>query len=1523
MTQRKTNARVPLSCLQEQLWLHDQLTLESLAYNIRFSYRLKGPLNEEALNGSITEIVRRHEALRAFYPLVEGGPVQSFVEAAPIHIPIEQIKAGTPSEMEAEAKAKNVIAEKFNRPFDLRQGPLYRFLLVRLSGNDHILAFAFHHIIFDGWSSEIFLRELSEAYDHLLAGSSFAFPDLALQYGDFAVWQREWLQLNGIEKQLSFWKDRLAGAPHFLDIRTDKPRPSAITDDGRFESAMLPAALSQAVRDLARQEGVSLFVLFMAAYAVLISRYCGQDDILIGSPIVGRTQKDVANVIGLFANMVVFRTDLGGKPTFRQLLRQVHQMNIDALSNQDVPFERVVHALQPERTLGNTPIVQSVFDLQAQSDSALRLRGLDCTPFVVLRQTAVFDLHLTVVDAAPVFRATMSYRTDLFEPATVARMIKHYIFLLEHIVRQADARVTELQLDEAASRCKTDSGESLASNSVLTQFKSQVRRNPEKQALILGGQSLTYGELNACSDHIADQLRSLGVGSEWAVGVNVQRSMNMVIALLGILKAGGIFVPLDAGYPNERLAFMAQDAALKAVLTDRCESHTCLDSKQTIAMEVASLMNRVSGLRSDREDYQPDPEQAAYIIYTSGSTGEPKGVVIPHGVLATHALQISKHFRIEPTDRILQFASMSFDVFLEQVCASLISGATLVIRGEGTPSSSELLSLIHAHKITVVNLPTAYWSQVARDWAGTPPGAQTQQLKLMIVGGEAMTVEALEAWQRTMFNSVPLLNAYGPTEATITATTFAISGKLDRKIPIGLPVGSRTVYILDRAGNLVPQGVVGELCIGGPLLARGYLNRPELTAGKFVPDPFSERPGVRMYRTGDKARLNEDGVIEFIGRVDHQLKVRGFRIEPGEIESIFNRHPEIETTVVVAREDGSGHKKLVAYVQACQGSSLTEASLRSFAELHLPAYMTPSALVILDRFPYSLNGKLDYRALPAPKESAGADEPQTPVERTLCNIWAQVLGIPKVGIQDNFFALGGDSIMAIQIIARAAKSRIRIMAREFYQNQTVAAQARLADSNAILIDNQDEVAGSVPLTPTQSFYFENGPVDPHDFNQSFQFEIPVGTSPSAMEQAFRELMRHHDALRMKFLCTQGEWRQVNGAYDHTADFSYLDLSDLKADDQQQEIEKIALQMQAGIDLESGRLLRAVQFGLGKDNPGRLFIAVQHLVVDAVSWHILLEDLQHVYEQILANQTIQIGSKTTSFKRWSEELQQYGSSAQVHSEIEFWQRQVHSPTLLPVDYNTETNLVADQLAIRKSLSPEDTSSFLRAAAEAPGSRADVPLLAALGRTLCPWSESTRLLVHVEWHGRESIIDNIDLSRTVGWFTSIFPLQLTHDSTDLPADSLKKAGQLVAAVPDGGIGYGVLRFGGSPECLKLLQSADPQICFNYLGRFDQTTSGASLFRRQGALGRPRSPRAQRKYLFDINAAVLNGKLCIDWAYNHKLHRKETVMELINRYFDELKQHLQANSLGARDRFEKGPSTVKVTQRELAKVLNRLGK
>lgn len=1527
LRQRKAGVRVPLSCLQEQLWLHEQVDPSSLAFHIRFTYRLKGQLYKDALEAAIKEVIQRHEALRAYFPVVEGSPVQCFADCAEVHISVERMIPGTALQMETQAQ--ELIAAALGRHFDLSRGPLYRFLLLQMQEDDHLIAFAFHHMVFDGWSCEVFLRELSVAYSAFLSDAAQVdLPKLPVQFGDFALWQREWLASSVLEQQLSFWKNQLADAPHLLDLTTDRPRPRVQTDDGKVEKGSMSAAVSESVRALAGSEGVSLFVLFMAAFNILLYRYCGQDDILVGTPTAGRMRSDLQNLIGVFANMVVFRTRLAGHPTFRELLRQVRQTSIEAISAQDIPFEMVVHAVCPRRDVGATPLFQVAFDVQGPAGSELKLQGLVCTPPGIVRETAAFDLHLTLIDSMPDLGVRMYYRTDLFDPATVARMIKHFCCMVENIVRNPDAQITSLLLEPVTETVNAAEVElpdkTVADCSVLSLFESQVRRNHKKDALVLNEQHFSYDELNDRADALAGHLRSLGVGPEIAVGVSLQRSLNMMVALLGTLKVGGVFVPLDPALPAERLVFMAKDARTKILLAGRIEDYSWADMlPECRLVDFGTRINAIAGWNRNFVKIEPDLDQAAYIVYTSGSTGNPKGVVVSHRALASQAVQMARHFGIQSSDRVMQFASMSFDVFLEQVFAGLVSGATLVVRGAETPPSAELLGQIIAEKITIVNLPTAYWGQVARDWADTPSAVQAPSLKLMIVGGEAMRLEALEAWQQTAFRSIRLLNAYGPTEATITATTFEICGKQDRSIPIGTVVGSRTVYILDQLGNRAAQGVVGELCIGGPLLARGYLNHPGLTAEKFIPDPFSKLSGVRLYRTGDRARFSAAGDIEFIGRVDHQVKIRGFRIELGEVETALDRHPQVEVAVVIVREDTLGLKKLAAYVQPYAGNTLTAESLRSFAEEHLPGHMVPAAFVIIEKFPLNVNGKVDYRALPIPAEAVGTDEPQNAMEKTLSNLWAQVLRVPTVGVQDNFFALGGDSIMAIQIIARAARAGIRITAKEFYQHQTVAALSRIADDSTSAAGDQGDVCGDVPLTPAQHLFFADNPIDPHFFNQSFLFETPAGTCASAMRKALTQLMSHHDALRMKFVRSNSGWRQINTPSAETVDFMYLDLSKLETEAQRQEIEKVALQTQGGLDLESGRLIQAVQFELGYKEPGRLLIVIHHLVVDAVSWYVLLEDLQRAYEQIMVGGQIEMGTKTTSFKFWAEQLQEHACSPEALSEVEFWRGQLQShPAALPVDHCEGDNLVAHQATIREALSRSDTESLLEAISKVPGSKTDVPLLAALIRTLCSWSDSDRLLVAIERHGREQIIENVDLSRTVGWFTSIFPMQFTHYFSDRPGDTLKRTKQLLARAPHGGVGYGVLRFCGPQETQTLLQGPEPQVSFNYLGRFDQVNSGASFFQRMTAVGKARSPRAPARYLFDINAAILNGALQVDWTFNTSFHSKETAVELTACYVDELKQQIHACSL-EHPKIVPGLPAVQLTQRELARAMSQIGK
>jgi amino acid adenylation domain-containing protein/non-ribosomal peptide synthase protein (TIGR01720 family) len=1527
LRRRLSDVIVPLSCLQEQLWVHEQLSPGGAAYHIRLAYRVQGLLNDKVLERALQAVLRRHEALRAYFPSVEGAPVQKFATQVTVQVQAELLPPVNATDVEATAQL--LLSERLSPPFDLAHGPLYRFVLLRVTESDHFLAFAFHHLIVDGWSCEIFLKELSAAYAAALDGVEPKFPNLAIQYGDFALCQREWLLTEGFKKQLSFWTDRLQGLPQRLDmLPSNTPRHAISSDEGRLESGMLPAEVSAGVRTLAAQAGVSLFTLLMTAFAILLYRYSGQSDILLGTPVAGRTRDEVQNLIGLFANTLVFRVDLTGTPTFRTLLHRVKQLSFDAISNQDVPLEQITNALPKAKNATPAPLFQFMFDVQSPTSSSLELQGLKCAMFGVERKTAAFDLHLTVIDATPAMKIRTYYRPEVFQATTVTRFLECYSNLVADIVRNPDMPVTDLELDAGHRGLVTgytvDGMEPVGS--VLSQFRAQASLHPDKEALILGldEDRLTYHELDQRSDELAALLQSLGVCTETSVGVTVSRSLSMIVALLATLKAGGAVVPLDPASPPERLFFMSQDAGISVLIEDGVEELPWLASLPGCSVLRLGSRHVANGSSTQTPRLQePAPEQAAYIVYTSGSTGNPKGVIIPHGAIAMHSAQIRQHFDILANDRVLQFASMSFDVFMEQVFATLTSGATLIVRGPETPASAELLRLIRTQHINIVNLPTAYWAQVARDWAEADV-IPDDPLKVMIVGGEAMRPEAVAAWQRTIFRGIRLLNVYGPTEATISATSFEVRGENAPRVPIGKPIGSRQIYILDSRGRPVPTGVVGELCIAGPLLARGYLGHSVLTAEKFLPDPFSQQPGSRLYRTGDQARLGEGNAIEFMGRTDHQVKVRGFRIELGEIEVALNRHPEVAASVVVAREHAEGHTQLAAFIEKLPSYTLTPERMRAFAEERLPAHMVPAHFVVLEKLPYNVNGKLDYRALPDPVEVIASEEPRTASERTLCGVWAEVLRVPKVGIHDNFFELGGDSIMAIHIIARAAKAGVRISARQLYQHPTVAALARISESSPA---PERIAAGSlhddVWLTPTQRFFLGEDPIDPDYFNQSLLFEVPAGTSTELLRSAFRAVLEQHDALRKRFVRTPLGWKQITRATGEACCLGHVDLSDVGAEQQNEEIKKIALRTQEGLSLESGPLLRVVQFDLGGNRSGRLLIVIHHLVVDAVSWNFLIEDLLQACGQIAAGAPVHLGEKATSFDVWAHRLCELARSGEVLRELEFWEDQIPARVSpLPVDHCKGANLVEREVIIRESLSQQQTAAYLEALALCPRLRADAPLLAALVRTICAWCDSDELLVTLEGHGREPIIDGLDISRTVGWFTAIFPLRFPCHPSDRSRNTLQRVSQLLAKVPNGGGGYGLLRHSGMPQAKRLVDSAKPQVCFNYLGRFEPGYSEGSFLKCLGTVGLARSPRAYSRYSFAVSAAIVRDRLQVEWMYNTGSYRGQTASDLLAHFFEELQ--LQINACRSQElRFGSHLSGIDLPERELAKAMRFIGK
>jgi len=1048
---RQKQESPPLSFSQQRLWFLDQLEPGSSAYNMPLAIRLTGRLKVAGLQQSLGEILRRHEVLRTTFITEHDRPVQRIAPVRAFTLP--QIDLSALSEEQREAKARELASEEASRSFDLTAGPLLRATLLQLAPEEHVLLVTMHHIISDGWSMGIFYRELSALYEAFSQGKPSPFPELPIQYADFAVWQRQWLQGKELEEQLTFWKEQLRNIST-LELPTDRPRPSVQTFCGAVHTVEFPKSLTEALWGLSRKEGVTLFMTLLAGFQSLLHRYTGQEDIVVGTPIANRNRAEIEGLIGFFVNTLVMRTDTSGDPAFRELLKRVRKTALGAYAHQDLPFEKLIMELQPERDLSRNPLIQVMFALQNFPFSDLDLTGLAIGKIEIKGTSTKFDLEIYLRETEEGLKGELVYNTDLFDSATIERMAGHYQMMLEGIVADPDQRLSELPLLTEAERHQLlvewndTEVEYPRDKCVHELFEEQVERTPDAIAVVFEDQQLTYRQLNSRANQLAHYLMRKGVGPEVLVGICVERSLEMVIGILGILKAGGAYVPLDPTYPKERLSFMLDDARVPVLLTQQrlvkeLPTHgavvICLDADWGAVIAQENKENTVSGVKADN---------LAYVIYTSGSTGQPKGVLIEHQALASHCLTIIDHYQLRHSDRVLQFASLNFDASLEQMLPTLSVGASLCLRDRDLWTSGEFHQKVAELGLTVVNLSPAYWQQWIHILLHSRNAAHSSQIRLVICGGDILHAESLRLWAQTPLRSARLLNAYGPTETTITATTFEVSQWVDHacsdlQIPIGRPLGNRQIYILDSQRGLVPIGVPGELHIGGSGLARGYLHRPELTAEKFIPNPFSKEKGARMYKTGDLARYLPDGNIEFLGRIDNQVKIRGFRVELGEIEAVLVQHPSVVEAIVIARKDQLDDKQLVAYVVFRKRSSVTNHEMRNFLRQKLPDYMTPSAFVMMDSLPLTPSGKIDRRALPAPDvERPGAEDfsvaPRSPIEEVVAGIWCEILGRNEVSVRDNFFELGGHSLLATQVISRLRKVfEVDLPLRTLFESPTV------------------------------------------------------------------------------------------------------------------------------------------------------------------------------------------------------------------------------------------------------------------------------------------------------------------------------------------------------------------------------------------------------------------------------------------------------------------------------------------------------
>ncbi len=1510
----------PLSHGQKALWIVQKLTPETAANNLVEAARIPMELDVEVLRRSFQKLIDRHAALRTTFPSVNGEPVQRVFQHREIDFTVVDASGWSTEELEER------IGEEVYRPFDLENGPLIRVIVYSRSAYDHVVVLAMHHIITDLWSYTILLHELGIIYEAEKKGVEPRLKPLPLEYTDYVEWQNEMLAGPEGEKLWSYWKKQLSGELPVLNLPTDLPRPPIQSARGAVETIRLRKDLVQKVREFSEQHDVSLFSIMLTAFFALLHRYSGQEDILVGTPRAGRDQR-TARIIGYFVNPVVMRADLSGNPSFNEFLQRVRQVVHQGFQHGDFPFDLLVERLQPTRDLSRTPIFQVMFAwqktsrmLEAKNLSSFALgeagqkMGLGKMVIESVRikdRISPLDLTLLMAEAGEDIIASLEYSLDLFKRETILRMLGHFQKLLEGMITAPQRPIGSLPiLTEEEQRQilftwnQTVPADRAGNERCIHQlFEQQVEKTPDAVAVFHDDARLTYDELNRRANRLAHYLIKQGVGPEVRVGICVERSPDMMVGIMGILKAGGAYVPLDPAYPKDRLSFMMEDAGVTILLTQRHLHHLLpeKDLLQIVFMDSDWAEVAQESSRAPRSPVLPD--NTAYVIFTSGSTGKPKGVLVSHRNLV-HSTRARFLYYQEPLSGYLLLSSYAFDSSIAGIFWTICAGGTLYLPQQDSERDVVYLSrLIAENRIShLLGLPSLYGLLLKF----AEPG-QLDSLRVAIVAGEACPVDLIEHH----FQKLPqtnLYNEYGPTEGTVWCSVYRVPKDFQGvSVPIGKTIANMQLYILDAHLQPVPIGVPGELLIGGAGITRGYLNRPDQTAERFIPHPFSDLPGERLYRTGDLVRYLPDGNIEFLGRIDHQVKIRGYRIELEEIETVIKQHPGVQDSVVLVREDQPGEKRLVGYVILKEGLQLGVGELRSFLKEKLPEYMVPAVFMVLEEFPLMPNGKVDRNALPAPDQNRPELEsefvaPRNAVEQKLAEIWAEVLNVERVGIYDNFFELGGDSILGIQVIARANQAGLRLTPRQLFENQMIADLAKVVGAGRAIQAEQGVVEGPVPLTPIQHWFFEQELPEPHHWNQALLLEVHEKLDPEILKQVLEYLITHHDALRLRFKRTESGWEQVNTGLPKEIPFEVIDLSRVGKSKQTLELERQAAELQASLDIVGGPLLRVVYFVMGDKQPDRLLFVVHHLAIDGISWRIILEDMQHIYQQLLKGETVQLPPKTTSFRQWAQRLVEYAQSEEVRKELDFWEevgKQKMSPLALdhPEGENTEES--ADVIMV--SLTSEETQALLHEVPPVYRTEINDVLLTALVRAFQRYTGEGSLLIDLEGHGREDLFEDIDISRTVGWFTTVFPVHLNLNGIDHPGEQLKAVKEQLRRIPNRGFGYGLLRYlNRNPEVTSRLRSlSQPQVSFNYLGQFDQSLSEGAIFKlAPESCGPMHSLKGKRSYLIEIDGGISEEKLWFQWTYSRNLHKKSTIEKIAQDFIASLREliaHCQSPDAG----------------------------
>ncbi|SHE68903.1 non-ribosomal peptide synthase domain TIGR01720/amino acid adenylation domain-containing protein [Seinonella peptonophila] len=1491
-------AAYPVTSMQKRLYVLQGFEQVKTGYNIPLAYWLEGQLDYQALRDALQSLVNRQQILRTSFHFEQGEVVQKVASSVPLELSIEQT-----TEEQLAACMEAAIT-----PFELSQPPLFRVKLWKINDQRHMILLDLHHIIADGLSLQIIWHELWELYQ----GKKLASP--TLHYQDFAVWQQQFRDQDGWEEQKKYWLNQLSGELPFLELPTDYPRPKIQQFQGAVIRRSLSDELSKQIRKFAAQHQITLHTLLCAVYALLLMKLSDQKEVVMGSPFAMRPQKELENMVGMFANTLPLRIQAQPELSFTKWLHQVKETLLTAYEHGEYPLEEMLELLQLERDVSRNPLFDTLFMVQEKTFTKQRVAKLHLNPYEQEQKIAKFDLSWVIVEKEQL-EVGVEFRTDLFRKKSIQQMIDYYELLLIQLLEEPEQPIRQFSLlDPDQQRQLLDQSQPFVAypedQTLHALFSERAMSQPDAVAVRCGNQQLTYRELEMRSNQLARVLRTKGVARESIVALLVERSLEMVISILAILKAGGAYLPIEPNYPAERIRYMLEDSEAELLLTT---------SSTQVPNDIATGIILLDSLPSDELDDTDivsvnQSSDLAYLLYTSGSTGRPKGVMVEHRQVTRLWFHEGSKWGIDSSDRWAMFHSYCFDVSVGEMFGALLHGATLVIVPTWTAKDPQQLHLLlEQERISILcQTPSAFAPLSAYE---TEQQKHRLLLRLLLLAGEALIPSQLQAWQQ-IYPQTRLFNLYGPTETAIYATWKEIDHKTlsSTASNIGRPLPTMSAYVLDSDQQLVPPGVIGELYIGGAGVTRGYLNRTELTEERFLPDPFAK--GNKMYRTGDRVRLLANGDIEYLGRFDDQVKIRGYRIELGEITTQLLQHQQVDDAVVIVQETGD-NLDLCAYV-VISGIELDQ--LRADLAKKLPEYMLPRYIMPIDQMPLTTNGKLDRRALPKPvliQKSGEKILPRTESESILAEIWQDVLGISEIGIDEHFFTIGGDSIRAMQIAARLRESDWEITMQDLFQHPTIKELAPIMRKRSTEHE-QGMVSGKLPLTPIQHWFFEQSFLVPNQWNQSVLLERRQGRwQLPLLQEVLSEIVKHHDALRITFQQNFSQTQAMHQEeWEKAFQFTHYDFRQIE--DYKDRIIQMATQLQTKLSLSQGPLMQASLFQTAKRD--YLFLSIHHLVVDGVSWRILLEDLANGYDQLLRGESLHFPAKTTSYQTWATKLEQSTMRGDWQNQLSYWEpiAQAKVPGL-PIDQGVVTEPAVRRSVVQMQLDRQKTEALVRDAHHAYHTRSMDLLLASLLLTIHEWTNQKQIRVHLESHGREELLPGLDVTRTVGWFTSLYPILLELQKAE-PAEVIKAVKEDLRRVPLNGIGYGLLRYLSNQAQLVV----PAEICFNFLGQFDEQLPNQFAQLSTLPIGGDISPQNQPAYALEWNCVIAAGQFQLSLTYDCYLFHRLTAEKLATRFCYHLQQLL--NHCVQQEQSERTPSDFaakRLSFDDLETVLNELDK